>query len=102
MNAAVRLVYYILDPYTGTREVVAAQVREGAQSRVLRAPAPVVPSGALGTVARVLADLEAEPNFDALPIGAGPQVVATEPRAIPASVQDPAAWVRDMLLKPAA
>ena len=101
MNA-VRLVYYILDPYTGAREVVAAQVRDGARSRILRAPAPVVPLAARGAIERALADLEAEPTFDALPIGAGPQVIATEPRAIPEAVQDPAAWVRDVLLKPAA
>lgn len=100
MNA-VRLVYYILDPYTGAREAVAAQVRDGARSSVVRAPAPVVPMAARGAVERVLADLEAEPTFDALPIGVGPQVVATEPRPIPA-VPDPAAWVRDLLLKPAA
>ena len=100
MNA-VRLVYYILDPYTGAREVVAAQVRDGARSRVLRAPAPVVPLAARGAVERALVDLEAEPAFGALPIGAGPQVVATEPRPIPA-VADPAAWVYNVLLKPAA
>ena len=42
MNA-VRLVYYILDPYTGAREVVAAQVREGASAReVARLAAPAV------------------------------------------------------------
>lgn len=100
MNA-VRLVYFILDPYTGAREVVAAQVRDGARARVVRAPAPAVPQAARGAVERALADLEAEPTFDALPIGAGPQVVAGEPRPIPA-VSDPAAWVRDVLLRPAA
>ena len=99
---AVRLVYYIPDPYTGAREVVAAQVREGSRCRVVRAPAPVLPLAARGAVERALADLEADPSFDALPIGAGPQVIATEPRTIPAAVADPAAWVRDVLLKPAA
>lgn len=101
MNA-VRLVYYILDPYTGAREVVAAQVRERDRSRVVRAPAPVLPLAARGAVARALVGLEAEPNFDALPIGAGPQVVAAEPQAIPAAVPDPAAWVLNVLLRPAA
>ena len=101
MNA-VRLVYYILDPYTGAREVVAAQVREGASARVVRAPAPAVPLAARGAVERALVGLEAEPSFETLPIGAGPQVVAAEPRAIPAAVLDPTAWVRDLLLRPAA
>ena len=101
MNA-VRLVYYILDPYTGAREVVAAQVREGARARVVRAPAPAVPLAARGAVERALVGLEAEPAFEALPIGAGPQVVAAEPRAIPAAVPDPAAWVAEVLLGRAA
>ena len=101
MNS-VRLVHYILDPYTGAREGVAAQVREGGRCRVVRVPAPVLPLAVRGAVERALADLEADPGFDALPIGAGPQVIATEPHAIPAAVADPAAWVRNVLLKPAA
>jgi hypothetical protein len=93
---AVRLVYFILDPYTGAREVVAAQVREGASARVVRAPAPDLPPAARGAVARALVELEAEPAFEALPIGAGPQLVVTEPRVIPT------AWALDALLRPVA
>lgn len=102
MNAAVRLIFFISDPFTGAREVVAAQVREGKASRVLRAPTPSLPLSARATVSRVLADLEAEPAFEALPVGAGPQVVATEAQAIPETVDEPEQWVWDVLLKPAA
>ena len=99
---AVRIVSYVVDPFADERQPIAALVVDGGRVRVVRAPMLRVPPSARANVERVLLDLDEAPAFDALPVGAGPQVVAGIPRTIPPSVTDPSAWVRDVLLTRAA
>lgn len=102
MSAQTRLVYFINDPYSEARTAVAALLQAGAETSVLRAALPQLRPSAESAVARALADLEVERNFDALPIGAGPHFVMGEPRALPKGVVDPERWVLDHLLRTAA
>lgn len=99
---SVRLVQYILDPFTGAQQPMAALVSDGRHVRVVRAPPHQLPAVARANVARICMDLEAEPDFTSLPIGAGPQVVLGEVRVLPGTISDVPAWVRDTLLRPAA
>ena len=100
----VRLIYYIVDPYADVRAAVAALVDRDGETTLVRAgqlPRSLSAS-AQAAAERALADVEAAPVFDVLPVGAGPQVVLGPPRTLPAGVADPASWVRDMLLDRAA
>ena len=99
---AVRLVQYVLDPFTGAQQPIAALVSDGHSVRVVRAPVMNLPGAARANIARIWLDLEAEPSFDTLPIGAGPQVIVGEVRILPAAIPDVPAWVRETLLRPAA
>lgn len=101
MSARTRLVYFILDPYSDARTPVAALLQDGAETRVVRVVLPPLRPSAQSAVARALADIEALPDFDALPLGAGPYFVMGEPRTLPADVADPGRWVRDYVLRAA-
>jgi hypothetical protein len=96
--SAVRIVTYVVDPFGDERQPIAALVQDGCGVRVVRAPVLRVPAGSRANVDRVLRDLEEAPRFDALPIGAGPQVVAGDARTIPLGVTDAPSWVREVLL----
>lgn len=100
--SSARLVFYVLDPFTNDRRPVAALVSDAGRVRLIRAPAVGLPARAQATADRALCDIEAEPEFDRLPVGAGPQMVIGEPLLLPPSVVDASAWVRAALLPPAA
>lgn len=99
---AVRIVSYVVDPYSGERRAMAALVRDEHATRVVRALDPGLPAVAQANAERILLDIEAEPDFDELPRGAGAQAVAGRPFAVPADIDDAVSWVRNVLLSRAA
>ncbi len=101
MSARTRLVYFIIDPYSDSRTPVAAMLRVGEATTVVRVGLPPLTPSAQSAVACALADIEALPDFDALPIGAGPHFVMGDPRTLPAGVADPGRWVLDYVLRAA-
>lgn len=101
MNA-LRLVYYVIDPYTDERTLIAALIRQAGAIQVLRAPAPRLAPAARANVERILRDLEATHVLDPLPFGVGAQVVAGPVILLPATLTDAQAWVREVLLRSAA
>lgn len=102
MSTRTRVVYFINDPYSEARTAVAALLQAGDETSVLRATLPRLRPSAESVVDRALTDLEREPNFDALPIGAGPHFTMGEPHSLPKGVADPGRWVLDHLLRTAA
>jgi hypothetical protein len=98
----VRLVFYVIDPFADLRQPLGALISEGGQVRFLRVPNLTLPYAARANAERVLIDLEAATALDPLPVGAGAHVVAGPSWVVPATVDDPPAWVRDMLLARAA
>jgi hypothetical protein len=95
----VRIVSYVVDPYSGERRAVAALMREELATRLVRSPDPGLPQSAEANVERILQDIEAAPDFHDLPRGAGAQAIAGQPIGVPADVADAAVWVREILLR---
>ena len=101
MTLRTRVVYFISDPYSDARLPVAAMLQNGDNTGVVRAAAPALKPAAQSAVERALADIEDLHDFDALPIGAGPQFIRGEPRVLPAGVAATRRWVLDNLLRAA-
>lgn len=101
MNA-MRLVYCVIDPYTDERTLIAALMGQGSTIEVIRAPGPRLTPAARANVERILRDHEATHVQDPLPFGVGAQVVAGPVTALPATLIDAQAWVREVLLRTAA
>jgi hypothetical protein len=99
---AVRLVSYVVDPYTDERVPVAALLSEGGRVQVIRAPDPRVPEVAKANLERILRDIEEAPRMDALPVGAGAHAVVGALLPLNLALADAPAWVRDVLLGRAA
>lgn len=94
---AVRLVYYITDPFLDARQPIAALVAVGSGVVLIRAPSPDLPPAARANVDRVLRDLEDAAALDPLPVGAGAQVVGGAVLAAPVSPAEAPAWARRAL-----
>ncbi|GDX83307.1 hypothetical protein LBMAG42_51180 [Deltaproteobacteria bacterium] len=101
MSARTRLVYFIIDPYSDSRTPVAAILNDGTVTTMVRVRLPPLVPSADAAVARALADIESHPDFDALPIGAGPYFLLGDSRTLPAGVVDPGRWVLDYALRAA-
>lgn len=101
MTTRTRLVYFVIDPYTELRAAVGALLQRGSVTELVRGTLPTLTPSARFAVARGLGDIEAEHDFDTLPIGAGPQFVMGEPRTLPVDITDPGRWVLDHLLRAA-
>lgn len=105
MTARFRPVWLVLDPFTGGRVPLGALVETQGVVAFVAAPSALrlgVSSAQRTLVDLVLADLEQATTFEALPFGAGPQVVAGEAHAVPASVRNPTRWVAERVLGQAA
>lgn len=101
MITRTRLVYFVIDPYTELRAAVGALVQRGSVTELVRGVLPTLSPSARFAVAHGLGDIEAEHDFDTLPVGAGPQFVMGEPRTLPGDIADPGRWVADHLLRAA-
>ena len=99
---AVRLVFYVVDPFTDERVPVAALLSDGSRVQVIRAPAPRVPAAARANLECILRDIEEAPRFDALPAGAGAHAVVGVVLPLNLGLVDTPAWVREVLLRRAA
>jgi hypothetical protein len=102
MSARYRHIWLVLDPFSGTRAPPGALVDSG--DGVEFVPAPVAAWRHLTDRQRLLAawvveDLDRAVDFDGLPIGAGPHVVADPPVVLPAVLDHPAVWVRSRILE---
>lgn len=94
---AVRLVYYVTDPFLDARQPIAALVAGDDGVVVVRAPSPHLPAAARANVDRVLRDLEDAVTLDPLPLGAGAQVVGSAVLAAPVPPSEAPAWARRAL-----
>jgi hypothetical protein len=99
---AVRLVYYVTDPFLDARQPIAALVAAEHGVVLVRAPSPDLPAAARANVGRVLRDLEDAVALDPLPLGAGAQVVGGAVLAAPVPPGDAPAWARRALSDQAA
>lgn len=101
MTTRTRLIYFVIDPYTELRTAVGALLQSGEVTELVRGTLPRLTPSARFAVARGLGDIEAQTDFDTLPIGAGPQFVMGEPRTLPLEIADAGRWVLDHLLRAA-
>lgn len=99
---AVRLVSYVVDPFTDERVPVAALLSADGRVQVIRAPEPRVPEAAKANLECILRDIEEAPRLEALPVGAGAHAVVGAVLPLNLSLADAPAWVRDVLLRRAA
>lgn len=104
-TAFYRLIQVTPDPFLGAEVPVGAVVQLGQNELTVVKRAALPSSVCLGSERLALAveslmdRLAGVSSFDALPAMFGPLTVLSEPRPIPARVDDPAAWV-SMLLSP--
>ncbi len=89
--------HYLTDPCWGVRVPIGAVVQQDGRTAVVRNTQTRLTGAEARTAALILDDLEAEPAFNALPVGCGPLAVWTEPFDIPADLAEPAAWLLDTL-----
>jgi hypothetical protein len=99
---AVRLVYYVTDPFLDARLPIAALGAAAGGVLLVRAPDLAVPAAARANVDRVLRDREDAVALDPLPIGAGAQVVGGAVLAAPVPPGAAPAWARRALSTQAA
>lgn len=108
MTAARWRVVYVVQPFLGGRLPIGALVDHGQEvrgGRVRLVAVPTLPWVAWGVLDRrvaslveiVLADLERHGDFERLPVSVGPEVILGEMRSMSDGIQDPDAWVREML-----
>lgn len=98
----VRLVFYVVDPFSDDRQVIAALVASGQGVTVVRAPVTDLPEAARANAERILRDLDAATTLEPLPFEAGAQVVGGAMLSAPVPPDDAPAWVRRSLLPRAA
>ena len=98
----VRLVFYVVDPFTDDRRPIAALVGTEGQVVVVRGPLDGLPAIARANAQRVLVDLDAAVALHPLPLGAGAHLVGGEVIEAPVSFEEAPAWVRAALLPQAA
>ena len=94
----VRVVSYVVNPFNGARQPLAALLSDGAGVQVVRASLQNLPVAARANAEWALRDLEAAPALDVLPVGVGAHVVAGEIHTLPPDISDPRAWVQAVLL----
>lgn len=103
MTARFRLVQYMPDPFSRTKITIGALVEVDGRVELVRArtlPDPEYMGGrtAWATMQRVLDLLETPAGFDIHTGEISPLAGFTEPRGIPAEVEDPVAWVTSTVL----
>ena len=103
MTAHFRIIHYLPDPTSGARIPIAALVADGkrvsvVQSRFTPGVACVGGLASWHAMQMILEELRRAEHFDRLPPTLGPQVALTPDRAIPATVDNPAAWVERFVL----
>jgi hypothetical protein len=98
----VRLVFYIVDPFTDDRRPIAALLGNDGNVVVVRAPLEGLPAYARANAGRVLVDLDTAVTLSPLPQGAGAHAVGGEILVAPVPLADAPAWVRASLLTTAA
>lgn len=91
---AVRLVFYIVDPFTDRRLTLAALIAADERVVVVRAPLRDVPKAARANVERILRDLEAAAELDPLPLGVGAQAVGGAVLWAAVPPEQAPAWIR--------
>ena len=102
-----RVVHFLPDPFSGARLPIAALLAgSGAGVKAVRRRNLRVPSGLGGKAADqlvkfILEALDRAERLDVLPFEIGPQSELGPERAIPATVTDPATWVREHVLEAA-
>jgi len=94
---AVRIVYYVTDPFLDVRQPIAALVAAEGGVVLVRAPRPDIPDAARANVNRVLRDLEDAEALDPLPFGTGAQVVGGTLLVAPVAAVDAPAWALQAL-----
>lgn len=101
MSARFRPVWLVLDPFTGGRVPLGALVESGGFVEFVAAPEDLrrrLTAKQETLVRVVLQELEETKAFDELPVGVGPQVIAGDASAVPATVRAPARWVAERVL----
>lgn len=101
MTSRFRPVWLVLDPYTGGRALIGMLVADG--GRIEFVPAPDADRVRRPTQQNIVdlaaGELAGATCFDDLPIALGPQVVLGEPSAVPATVESPARWVAERVIR---
>ena len=96
-----RPLYFILDPFSGSRVAVGAVFGGVGQAQLL----PLVEEAAFALtplqIALVRLALQAigrQPDLDNLPAASGPQIVFGDRLALPSGVSSPETWLRRLLV----
>jgi hypothetical protein len=98
----IRLVFYVIDPFTDVRQAIAALISTERGVAVVRAPLVTLPVAARANVEHILLDLDAATTLDPLPFEVGAQVVGGAVLFAPVPAAQAPAWVRQALLPSAA
>jgi len=103
MRAVFKVVHFAPNPFSGWRVPVGALVRTSDKvqfvaSEWLPGPQCLGSEAAHSLVQVVASRLAVQPEFERLPIEAGPQMLLAEECAVPQSVEDPAKWVAEAIL----
>jgi len=103
MTARFRIIHYLPDPISGARVPIAALVADGARLSVVRSrftPGAACVGGVASwhNMQMILEELMEAEHFDRLPSSLGPQVVLSAQHPIPATVENPTAWVERCIL----